>query len=282
MKIEKADKTGFCFGVRRAIDIIEGAAREYGRVETLGQLVHNQQVLQRLAETGIKVINDVGAIKSNTVAISTHGISPGLEAAIRARQIGVIDTTCPYVHRAQLVARRLAEAGFFVVIYGEADHPEVKGILGWARGNGLATLDENIVASLDPLPRRIGVLSQTTRIPAHFNEFVKRLIDSAFTKDSELRMIDTICHDIRERQEAAVKLASKVDLMFVVGGRNSANTNHLAQICSKITETHLIETAEEIKPEWLQDHQHIGVTAGASTDEQTINEVLAKLKAVTQ
>jgi 4-hydroxy-3-methylbut-2-enyl diphosphate reductase len=282
MKIEKADKTGFCFGVRRAIDIIEEAAREYGRVETLGQLVHNQQVLERLAEIGVKVINDVGAIKGDTVAISTHGVSPEVEADIRARQIGVIDTTCPYVHRAHLVARRLAEAGFLVVIYGEADHPEVKGILGWARGNGLATLDENFVASLDPLPRRIGVLSQTTRIPAHFNEFVKRLIDSAFTKDSELRMIDTICHDIRERQEAAVKLASNVDLMFVVGGRNSANTNHLAQICSKITETHLIETADEIKPEWLQDHQHIGVTAGASTDEQTINEVLAKLKAVTQ
>ncbi len=282
MKIEKADKTGFCFGVRRAIDIIEEAAREYGGVETLGQLVHNQQVLERLAELGVKVINDLGEIKGDTVAISTHGISPGLEAAIRARQIGVIDTTCPYVHRAQLVARRLAEAGFFVVIYGEADHPEVRGILGWARGNGLATLDENLIASLDTLPRRIGVLSQTTRIPAHFNEFVKKLIDSAFTKDSELRMIDTICHDIRERQEAAVKLASNVDLMFVVGGRNSANTNHLAQICSKITETHLIETAEEIKPEWLQDHQHIGVTAGASTDELTINEVLAKLKAVTQ
>lgn len=282
MKIEKADKTGFCFGVRRAIDIIEAAAREYGGVETLGQLVHNQQVLERLAEIGVKVINDVGAIKGDTVAISTHGVSPEVEADIRARQIGVIDTTCPYVHRAQLVARRLAEAGFLVVIYGEADHPEVKGILGWARGNGLATLDENLVASLDPLPRRIGVLSQTTRIPAHFNEFVKRLIDSAFTKDSELRMIDTICHDIRERREAAVKLASNVDLMFVVGGRNSANTNHLAQICSEITETHLIETAEEIKPEWLQDHQHIGVTAGASTDEPTINEVLAKLKAVTQ
>ena len=281
MKIEKADKTGFCFGVRRAIDIIEEAAREHGRVETLGQLVHNQQVLQRLAEIGVKVINDVGAIKSNTVAISTHGISPGLEAAIRARQIGVIDTTGPYVHRAQLVARRLAEAGFFVVIYGEADHPEVKGILGWARGNGLATLDENLIASLDTLPRRIGVLSQTTRIPAHFNEFVKKLIDSTFTKDSELRMIDTICHDIRERQEAAAKLASKVDLMFVVGGRNSANTNHLAQLCSKITGTHLIETAEEIKPEWLQGHQHIGITAGASTDEQTINEVLAKLEAMT-
>ena len=281
MKIEKADKTGFCFGVRRAMDIIEEAAREYGGVETLGQLVHNRQVLQRLSEKGVHEIDSVDSIKGNRVAISAHGISPEMEEEIRARHIEVIDTTCPFVLRAQLVARRLAESGFFVVIYGAADHPEVKGILGCTKGNGIATLNEECVASLAPLPRRIGVLSQTTRIPADFTEFVKKLVDSAFTKDSELRIIDTICHDIRERQEAAVKLASKVDLMFVVGGRNSANTNHLAQLCSNITETYLIETAEEIKPEWLQGHQHIGVTAGASTDEQTINEVLARLEALT-
>jgi len=281
MKIEKADKTGFCFGVKRAIEIIEEAAREHGGLETLGQLVHNRQVLQRLSEKGIKVVEDVGDIQGDTVAISAHGISPELEAEIQSRNLGIIDTTCPFVHRAQLVARRLAESGFFVVIYGEADHPEVKGILGCAKGDGIATLKEECVAHLDPLPHRIGVLSQTTRIPAHFTDFVKRLIDSTFTKDSELRIIDTICHDIRERQEAAVKLASKVDLMFVVGGRNSANTNHLAQLCSEITETHHIETAEEIKPEWLEDHRHTGVTAGASTDEQTINEVLARLEALT-
>ena len=281
MKIEKADKTGFCFGVKRAIEIIEEAAREHGGLETLGQLVHNRQVLQRLAEIGVKVVEDVGDIQGDTVAISTHGISPELEADIQSRNLGIIDTTCPFVHRAQLVARRLAESGFFVVIYGAADHPEVKGILGCAKGNGIATLKEECVARLDPLPRRIGVLSQTTRIPADFTEFVKKLVDSAFTKDSELRIIDTICHDIRERQEAAVKLASKVDLMFVVGGRNSANTNHLTQLCSNITETHHIETAEEIKPEWLEDHRHTGITAGASTDEQTINEVLARLEALT-
>lgn len=281
MRIEKADKTGFCFGVKRAIDIIEEAAREHGGVETLGQLVHNRQVLQRLADIGVKVVEDADSIQGDTVAISAHGISPEREAEIRARHISLIDTTCPFVHRAQLVARRLAESGYFIVIYGEADHPEVKGILGWAKGKGIATLDENVVASLDPLPRRAGVLSQTTRIPAHFTEFVKKIIDSAFTKDSELRIIDTICHDIRDRQEAAVKLARKADLMFVVGGRNSANTNHLTQLCSEITETYLIETAEEIKPEWLKGHRHIGITAGASTDEQTTNEVLTKLEALT-
>ena len=142
-------------------------------------------------------------------------------------------------------------------------------------------MEAKLIANLDPLPRRLGVLSQTTQIPAYFTQFAKKLIDSVFTKDSELRIIDTICHDIRERQTAAVKLASKVDLMFVIGGRNSANTNHLAQLCSKITETYLIETAEEIQPSWLQGQHHIGVIGGASTDEKTINEVLIKLEAMT-
>jgi len=280
MKIEKADKTGFCFGVKRAIEIIEEAAREHGGVETLGELVHNQQVLQRLADIGVKAVEDVSNIQGDTVAISAHGVSPEREAEIQGRHIKLIDTTCPFVHRAQLVARRLSEADFFVVVYGEADHSEVKGILGWTKGKGLATLDERVVAGLDPIPRRIGVLSQTTRIPARFNEFVKKIVGTIFTKDSELRIIDTICHDIRERQEAAVELARKVDLMLVVGGRNSANTNHLAQLCSDITETHLIETAEEIKAKWLTGHRHAGVTAGASTDERTINEVLSRLEAL--
>ncbi|MBU2608397.1 MAG: 4-hydroxy-3-methylbut-2-enyl diphosphate reductase [Chloroflexi bacterium] len=281
MKIEKAEKTGFCFGVRRAMEIIEKAAREHGGIETLGQLVHNRQVLQKLADIGVKVVEAAEDIQGDTVAISAHGISPELEAELQKQHIGLVDTTCPYVHRAQQVARRLNEAGFFVVVYGEADHPEVKGILGWTKGKGVATLSENPVASLDPLPRWIGVLSQTTRIPAHYTEFIKTLIDAAFTKDSEIRIFDTICHDIRDRQEAALKSARTVDLMFVVGGRNSANTNHLARLCSEITETRLIETAEEIKPEWLKGHQRIGVTGGASTDEQTINEVIAKLEALT-
>jgi len=279
MKIEKADKVGFCFGVRRAINILEKVARERGGVETLGSVVHNQQVLQRLAEIGVRVVKDVDNIQGDAVATSSHGISPQLEEEIRARHIDIISTTCPFVLRAQIVARRLADSGFFVVIYGDVDHPEVKGILGWTKGNGIATLDEKFIAALDQPPRRLGILSQTTQIPAHFTEFIKKLIDSALTRDSELRIIDTICHDIRERQSAALKLANRVDLMLVIGGRNSANTNRLAELCSLATETYLVETAGEIQPSWLQGKRYIGITAGASTAERTVNEVLVKLKA---
>ena len=279
LKVEKAAATGFCFGVKRAVDTLEKVARERGRVEALGAIVHNQQVLQKLAEIGVKVANSLDNIEGNTVAIGAHGVDPQLEKEIRARYTDVINTTCPFVQRAQIAARRLAKVGFFVIVYGDVNHPEVRGILGWADGKGLATLDETDISTLEHLPRRLGVLSQTTQIPARFTEFVKKLIDSALTKDAELRIIDTICHDIRERQQAALDLASRVDLMFVIGSHTSANTNHLADLCSTVTRTYLVETAEEIQLPWLKGHNRIGVTGGASTAEQTINEVLDKLKA---
>ena len=280
MKIEKASGIGFCFGARRAIDILEKVARERGGVETLGAVVHNQEVLQRLAGIGVRVAKNVDDIKGDTVVISAHGISPQLEEKIHARNVEIIDTTCPVVHRAQLAAQKLAESGFFVAIYGDAEHPEVKGVLGWAKNNGLATLDEKAIAELKPLPRRLGILSQTTQIPTRFTEFVKRIIDTALVKGSEIRIIDTICHDIRTRQTAALKLAKKVDLMLVIGGHNSANTKHLVELCSTATKTYLVENAEEIQPDWLKNKKHIGITAGASTDEQTINEVLTKLEKI--
>ena len=277
--VEKAAGTGFCFGVKRAIDTLEKVARERGQVEALGAIVHNQQVLQKLASIGVKVASSLDDIEGNIVAIGAHGVSPQLEDKLRARYTDVINTTCPFVHRAQIAARRLAKSGFFVIVYGDVNHPEVRGILGWANDKGAATLDENFIITLEHLPRRLGVLSQTTQIPARFTEFVKKLIDSALTKDTELRIIDTICHDIRERQQAALELANRVDLMLVIGSHSSANTNHLADLCATATETYLVETAEEIQPSWLQGHYQIGVTGGASTAEQTINGVLVKLKA---
>lgn len=280
LKVKKAAGTGFCFGVKRAVDTLEKVARERGRVEALGAIVHNQQVLQRLADIGVRVASSLDDIKGDTVAIGAHGVSPELEDELRAKYSDIIDTTCPFVHRAQIAARRLAKSGFFVIVYGDVNHPEVRGILGWANGKGVATLDENFVAKLEHLPRRLGVLSQTTQIPARFVEFVKKLIDSALTKDAELRIIDTICHDIRKRQQAALKLANRVDLMLVIGSHSSANTNHLADLCATATKTYLVESAEEIQPSWLQGHRQVGLTGGASTAEQTINEVLAKLKAL--
>lgn len=280
-RTEKARGIGFCFGVRRALDILEKAARERGTVETLGAIVHNQPVLDRLASIGVKIASGVNDIQGSVVAISAHGISPQIEQEIRARQINIIDTTCPFVHRAQIAARRLARAGFFTIVYGDTHHPEVKGVLGWAGDKGIATLDKQSVTELKPLPRRLGILSQTTQIPEHFNEFVKQLINHTLGKDSELRIVDTICHDIRERQAQALELARRVNLMLVIGGHNSANTNRLAQLCSEVTGTYLVETADEIQTTWLKGKHHIGITAGASTADETIDEIVSRLKLVT-
>ena len=280
-RIKKASNIGFCMGVRRAIDIITDVADKQGGVETLGALVHNQQVLKKLAGHGVRIVNDVSDIKGKTVVISAHGVGPRVTDEIEFRGLTAIDTTCPFVKRAQVAARKLADAGFYTVVFGDVDHPEVKGILGWADGKGMATLDARDLGKLEELPRKLGLLSQTTQIPAAFSRFVKDVLDIALVKDAEIRIIDTLCHDIRRRQADTLKMARDSDIVFVIGGRNSANTKHLFELCSTVADTRLIETAAEINPAWLKNRQKIGVTAGASTDDETIDDVMVRLRDVT-
>lgn len=279
-EIKKADKIGLCFGVKRALEMLDKVIIEKGSAETLGAIAHNQYLVEKLAARGVRLARDINDIKSDTIVISSHGVSPQVMSELEARRIRVVDTTCPFVHRAQLVARRLARADFQVIIYGDASHTEVKGILGWAEGKGTATLDDEFAAKFQPT-RRIGVLSQTTQIASNFTEFVKRLIVPSLTKDTEIRIVDTICHDTRERQDAALKLAGKVDLLYVIGGRNSANTNRLVELCSTSTEACLIESAADIEQARLQGKRRIGLTAGASTPEKIVDEVIIKIEALT-
>ena len=277
MRIERAADLGFCFGVRRALGILEDAARQKGGVETLGALVHNQQVMSRLNGLGVKTVNDVSEITGRTVVVSSHGVGPKVLQEIKDRGIEVVDTTCPFVQRAQIAARRLSEAGFFTIIYGDVNHPEVKGILGWADGRGIATLSAADLDTID-LPRHIGLLSQTTQVPARFIDFAKKVTEKAMVKDAELRLVDTVCHDIRLRQAAALELAGRADLMLVIGGHHSANTRHLVDLCAAETETHLVETELEIDPQWLAGKRLVGVTAGASTAPETIDAVVSRLE----
>ncbi|MDV2989159.1 MAG: 4-hydroxy-3-methylbut-2-enyl diphosphate reductase [Dehalogenimonas sp.] len=281
MKVERAPDLGFCFGVKRALATLEEVAREKGGIETLGALVHNQQVMSRLEGLGVRVVKDITEVTGNTVVISSHGVGPQVLDAIKARGIEVVDTTCPFVQRAQKAAHRLAEAGFFTLIYGDVNHPEVKGILGWAEGRGMATLS---LADLDriELPRHVGLLSQTTQVPASFIKFAQAVIDKALVKDAELRIVDTVCHDIRRRQAATLALAEKADLMLVIGGHHSANTRHLVELCRPVTETHLVETAGELNPDWFEGKALVGITAGASTAPQTIDEVARSLAELNQ
>jgi len=275
IEIEKAHELGFCFGVKRAIKILE-ASKGQKQIKTLGPIVHNHLVVSKLAEKGIGVIDSIEQVQDGTIAIASHGVSPELLSQIQAQQLEVIDTTCPTVRSAQRAARRLSDAGFGVVIFGEPTHPEVKGLLGWAGSNSIATLDAEEIRPY--LSHRLGILSQTTQSQTQFVEFTRRATTIALPNLQELHIVNTLCMETIKRQEAAIKLARKSDSMIVVGGCNSANTRHLADVCSALIETHLIETAAEIKEDWLSGKQNIGVTAGASTPNESIEEVIVKLK----
>ncbi len=281
MQIKRAEGIGFCLGVRRAVDIVERVAAERGNVETLGAIVHNQPVLRKLAKKGVSVVKDIADVKGKLVITSSHGVSPDVAEDIKKKEIEPIDTTCPFVKRAQITAERFAKDGFFTIVYGDAAHPEVKGILGRTNGKGIATTDVESLLKTESLPRRLGILSQTTQIPDSFAEFIKKLLVSPLFKDAELRVADTICHDIRQRQINSLELAKECDLVLVVGGHTSANSRHLVELCTTVTPTYLVETADEIDSEWLNGKEYVGVTSGASTDESTIDEVVARLNELT-
>lgn len=282
MEIEKARELGFCFGVRRAVRLLERAAQEPGKIETLGPVVHNQMVVDSLAKLGVTVINSLDQFKGNVLAITTHGVGPGVLAEIQNRQLPLIDTTCPIVRKTQRIAKKLADAGFWVIVFGEAAHPEVKGLLGWAGNKAIATLDAQEISTVNLLPRRLGILSQTTQNQSSFRNFVRDVLSSVLAQVQEISIVNTLCNATWRRQEAALELAKKTELMLVVGGHNSANTRRLAESCSTLVETYLVESAAEIKENWLEGKSHIGITAGASTPDQAINEVISRLKLLAQ
>jgi 4-hydroxy-3-methylbut-2-enyl diphosphate reductase len=279
MEIEVAREIGLCFGVRRAITLLTEAASKYGKVEILGPVAHNQQLVQQLDKAGVKMVANLEDVRGEVIAIPTHGVGPDVLSKLEAPELNIIDVTCPIVKRAQSAATKLARADFTVIIFGEAEHSEVKGLLGWTGGKGMAALSVNQIVSQmkQPPPARLGIISQTTQNKTSFTNFVNQVITTFIPKTSEISIINTLCQAIQTRLEAAIKLAQKSQLIIVIGGRNSANTKRLAEACSAIVETHPVETAEEIQKSWLTGKHHIGITAGASTPDEAIQEVIAKL-----
>jgi 4-hydroxy-3-methylbut-2-en-1-yl diphosphate reductase len=282
MQIIRANEMGFCFGVRRAVEMMEESVKQRGPMVSLGSVVHNPQVVQRLRESGLEVINDVKQAGEMPVAITAHGVSRQVISDLEANGVEIIDTTCPIVTRSQQWAHRLSEEGFAVVIFGDPNHKEVRGVLGWARGSVLVVASEDEVTQLpEGFPSRVGVLSQTTETEARFASFVKKLFEVNLDRISELRVLNTLCHATTAQQAATMHLAADVSLMLVVGGRESANTRHLAVVARECgVETYHIETADEIEPAWLEGHERVGVTAGASTPDFIIDQVVARLEAL--
>jgi len=280
IKIEKAEKLGLCFGVRRAIKLLKEAANKYGEIETLGPLAHNRLLVEALANLGVKPINHPDQVQGRILAITTHGVSPAVLSEIRAHHIHIIDTTCPIVRKAQNAAKELAEAGFDVFIFGDAKHSEVKGLLGWTGDKGIAALNVKQIDKAGKSPSRLGIISQTTQTRSAFIEFVRQLIGMVGPKIEEMRLVNTLCKVTQGQQEAAIKLARKSQLMIVIGGGNSANARHLVEICAPLVETHLVETANEVDTSWLVGKHHIGITAGASTPDEAVEELIDKLRSL--
>lgn len=276
MEIEKARELGLCFGVRRAIKMVQAAVTKYEQLDTLGPIVHNRVVVEKLAHMGATVVENIDQVRSKVVAITSHGCSPKMLSQIQARGLTIVDTTCPNVRNAQKACQKLSENGFGVVIFGEVTHPEVKALLEWAGEKALATLSGHEL-TVNCLPDRAGILSQTTQSHLQFADFIKRVVTASFPYAKELRIINTLCEETQKRQQAALELAGKSDLVLVVGGRNSANTQRIAELCSPEVETHLIETAGEIEEDWLKGKEHVGITAGASTPDESIDEVIEEL-----
>jgi len=278
MRIQKAEKLGLCFGVGRAIKLLKEAASKYGEIETLGPVAHNRLLVETLADLGVKPVGHLEQARGKILAITTHGISPAVLSEIKARHIRTIDTTCPIVRKAQNTVRELAETGFDVIIFGDAEHSEVKGLLGWAGDKGIAALNTRQSARIAKSSSRLGIISQTTQTQSAFFKFVRQLVAAVGSKIEEIRIINTLCKVVKEQQDAAEKLARQSQLMMVIGGRNSANTRHLVEICSPLVETHSVEAADEVRPSWLAGKNRIGITAGASTPDEAVEALVARLR----
>lgn len=273
MRIRVAPGAGFCFGVRRAMKIAFEAARKgNGPVFSLGPLIHNPQVVARLEEEGLQVVDSLDDVEGGTLVVRSHGLPGEVLREAAARRIEIVDATCPFVKKVQNCAVQLEEEGYAVVVVGEEDHPEVLSITGNLRASATVIDGPHAVERLADA-RRIGVVCQTTQPPEHLRTVVSALLEHT----EELRVFDTICEATFERQENALKLAREVDLMLVVGGKNSANTRRLWELCREENRrAYHIETADELRPEWFEGTKEVGITGGASTPQWIVDEVVRR------
>jgi len=276
VKITIAKSAGFCFGVKRAIDLAQEIASKNKNVYTFGPLIHNPQEVQRLEKENIKVIEDYSKIEEGILVLRTHGIPLDIyENLSKKENIKIVDAACPFVKKAQDIIKELSKDSEQIVIVGEKKHPEVVALVSYGKGKCLVVEDKKDVENVKKTDI-IYVVSQTTQSPKKFDEIVKEI-----SKISQVRVFNTICRATFDRQSAAEKLAKEVDVMIVIGGKNSGNTTRLYQICSKITKTYHIENVDELDKSWFDNIKEVGITAGASTPDWIIENIKGRIKEIT-
>lgn len=272
LRIEVASHAGVCYGVERALKLAAHAAESAcGSVATLGPLIHNPIVVRDLEDAGVRGAQSVDEVESGTLIIRAHGVVPQVIDQARAKGLEVLDATCPYVKKVHMAAEKLVREGYQLIVVGESGHPEVEGILGHAGDAAHVVSTPRDLDGLD-LARKVGVVVQTTQTPANLTAIVSALA----VRTMDLRVVNTICSATQERQDSAAELASRADVMIVIGGKNSGNTRRLAEICmARCPRTHHIEDSSEIRRAWFEAAGLVGVTAGASTPGAHIDAALA-------
>ncbi len=276
MKIELASSYGFCFGVKRAIEIAEN---HRGSV-TYGPLIHNKDEIDRLKKGfNIDIARDLKDIHTDdAVVIRTHGIPKNELAVLKQQEHKVIDATCPYVTTPQNIVQKMSEEGYSIVIFGDKDHPEIKGVVSYAKNSADAfiVLEPNELYEL-PLRGKVAVVSQTTKKPEDFAKIVTALMETR----KEIRVFNTICNATFENQDAASDLAKKADIMIVIGGKHSSNTKQLHSICQRdCNDSYLIENEKELKDKWFDTKTFCGISAGASTPDWIVQNVIDKIQEI--
>jgi 4-hydroxy-3-methylbut-2-enyl diphosphate reductase len=291
-KIIVADVLGYCWGVRRAVDLIEEAASPENRIAPIGDIIHNPQVVQRLRQQGVEGAPSVEDAKNqgfSRVAITAHGMGPHLAREAAERNLELIDTTCPLVTKVQRLAQKLVRQGYFLVVYGDSYHPEVKSVLGWAAtsksvaAKKIADLPWNAPRGAtgegkSTPPRKVALVSQTTKNIDELMKFSSDLQAMVMPDGGEFRLCNTICEPTTERQNALKRLVDDVDVVLAIGGMKSSNTARLAEVGRQMgVPSYHIERPEDIDPAWLNEATNVGVTAGASTPDDVIAEVVTHL-----
>jgi len=279
MQVKVASHSGFCFGVKRAINIAERSlkgSRYKGNIYSLGPIIHNPQVVNELSKKGLAVIKNTDNIKKGTVIISSHGAPRESVKKIRGKRIKLIDATCPFVKHAHNIVKDLKKQGYKIIIIGDETHPEVRALLSLAENPLTLTLSPK---GKGKSKRKIGVVSQTTQ---NKDNYIKGILDILKADFSEVRIFNTICSDTAHRQTLAHGLLSECDVMIVVGGKNSANTRRLYQICKESgVNSYHIEKDIELKRRYFKGKRRAGVVSGASTPDAMVKKVVKKIKELT-
>ncbi len=277
MQVFLPREIGFCFGVKRALKLVLNEIERNEKTYTLGDLIHNSQVVENLKRKGVESIGNLSQIKEGTLVIRSHGVDPSLIEEAKKRKIRVLNATCPYVVEVQNIVKSLSQNSYLVVIVGSNTHPEVRGLMASVENGNVYVVKNEREAERLPSAKKMGIVAQTTESLDNFSNIVKNLI----RKGKECRAFNTICRIIRERQEGILKLAEKTQAVIVIGGYNSSNTRQLVKLCrSSGAKTYFIDREEDLDIEELKGIKTIALTGGTSTPRETIEKIKNKLSLI--